>query len=79
MEELPAKSNTNTEKATLLGQCFSQHFNLSEPPLTPDDLPESDPSQCPLDLLCTEEEVLMMLETLDVSKSNGPDGISQEC
>jgi len=69
-------ANTNTEKATLLGQCFSQHFNLSEPPLTLDDLPESDPSQCPLDLLCTEEEVLTMLEALDVSKSNGPDGIS---
>jgi len=69
-------ANSNSEKATLIGQCFSQHFNLSEPPLTPDDLPETDPSLCPSYLLCAEEEVLLMLGSLDVSKSNGPDGIS---
>ena len=69
-------ANSNSEKATLLGQCFSQHFNLSEPPLTSDDLPETDPLLCPSYLLCTEEEVLLLLASLDVSKSNGPDGIS---
>ena len=69
-------ANSNLEKATLLGQCFSQHFNLSEPPLTSDDLPETDPLLCPSYLLCTEEEVLLLLGSLDVSKSNGRDGIS---
>ena len=53
-------ANSSSEKATLLGQCFSQHFNLPESPLTPDDLPETDPSLCQLYLLCTEEEVLLM-------------------
>ena len=54
----------------------SQHFNLSEPPLTRDDLPETDALLCPSYLLCTEEEVLLVLGSLDVSKSNGHDGIS---
>ena len=53
-----------------------QNFNLSEPPLTCDDLPETDSSLCPSYLLCTEEEVLSTLGSLDVSKLNGPDGIS---
>jgi len=35
-------ANSSSEKATLLGQCFSQHFNLSESLLTPDDITHSD-------------------------------------
>ena len=32
--------------------------------------------QCPPELLCEEEEVLELLCSIDVGKSNGPDGIS---
>ena len=34
---------------------------------------------CPTELLCTEGEILQLLQNLDVSKSNGPDGISAKC
>ena len=48
-------ANSSSEKVTLLGQCFSQHFSLSESTLTPDDIPESDCSLWPSYLLCTEK------------------------
>ena len=35
-------ANSSSKKATLLGQCFSQHFNLSESLLIPDDITHSD-------------------------------------
>ena len=34
------------------------------------------PSECPDDLLCTEDEVLELLLSIDTSKASGPDGIS---
>ena len=35
-----------------------------------------DPTDCPKDLLYSEEEDLDLLLALDTTKSNGPDGIS---
>jgi len=37
---------------------------------------EIDPNSSPEQLLCTEEEVLFLLTSLDVTKASGPDGIS---
>lgn len=34
------------------------------------------PNNCPPELLCTEEEILDLLLSLDITKANGPDGIS---
>ena len=34
------------------------------------------PSCCPKEFLCTEEEVIDLLLSLDTTKANGPDGIS---
>lgn len=48
--------------------------NYSIPELTVDDL---DLAPCPIELLCTEEEVYTcrFLSNLDVAKANGPDDI----
>ena len=35
-----------------------------------------DPNSCPEQLLCTEEDVLFLLASLDVTKASGPEGIS---
>jgi len=37
---------------------------------------EVDPNSCPEQLLCTEEEVLFLLTSLDVTKASGADSIS---
>jgi len=61
----------------MLNEHFLQNFNHSVPPLLSED------SQLTLDgmavllsCLSTEGEILQLLQNLDVSKSNGPDGIS---
>ena len=67
------------EKATLLNEFFSRCFNSAQPPLCASDLENlSQLSQdlCPEQYLCSEDEVLKKLLSLDTSKSNGPDGIS---
>ena len=33
-------------------------------------------SDCPLELLCTEDEILELLLSLDTTKANGPDDVS---
>jgi len=35
-----------------------------------------DTDQCPSELLCSEEEITELLQTLDTSKAFGPDDIS---
>jgi len=64
----------------MLSEHFYRNFSHSVPPL---DLSEDskltlDENDCPTNLLCTEDEILQLLQNLDVSKSNGPDGISAE-
>jgi len=62
----------------MLSEHFYRHFNHSVPPLnlSEDSQLTLDENDCPTDLLCTEGEILRILQNLDVSKSNGPDGIS---
>ena len=57
---------------------LSGYFNLSTDPPS-----ESECNQlrkpcdsCPEELLCEESTICDMLESLDISKSNGPDGVS---
>ena len=60
----------------MLNEFFSTCFNTLLPPLLP---LNNDPvllDQCPEDLLCTVDEIFFLLKSLDVSKANGPDGIS---
>ena len=65
------------QKAKVLNEFFHSCFNTALPPLTQEEDPEPTiPVPCPEELLCTEEEVLDLLQQLDTSKSNGPDGIS---
>lgn len=60
-----------------LNRFFSDCFSLSQPPLTPDDLREFQPTgECAEALLCSEEEILCMLNSLDTTKANGLDGVS---
>ena len=70
-----ANVQTDTGKADLLNSFFSSCFNQSHSPLTPSE--SYQPSRgCPEELLCNEEEVYQLLVSLDVTKANGPDGIS---
>ena len=70
-------ANSDSEKASMLNNFFSSCFNKCVPPIIPgSDLERLDPSACPLDLLCTEDEVLELLLALDTNKANGPDNIS---
>lgn len=76
-------ATSSKDKAEMVNDYFSTCFNTMVPPLDdPTSLPtcigslELDPDKCPSDLLCTEEEVYKLLVNLDVTKANGPDGIS---
>ena len=73
-----AKVTSDSEKANVLNEHFVNCFNLSVAPLLPSDRQDQDinPHSCPDSLLCTEAEVLSMINSLDASKSNGPDKIS---
>ena len=70
-------ANSDREKANMLNNYFSSCFNKCVPPIIPSSgLERLDPSACPPELLCTEDEVLELLLALDTSKANGPDNIS---
>ena len=63
----------------MLNSFFHKCFNHSMSPLHFADLDDLDPVDKQLhtvDILCTVEEVEQHLRTLNVSKANGPDGIS---
>ena len=72
------EASSDTDKATMLNEFFSECFNQSLPPLTTEDVAcfRTRPDACPDELLCTEEEVLGLLTSLDTSKASGPDKIS---
>ena len=62
------------EKASMLNNFFSQCFNSSLPALSEDDCStfvDTDISDSNKELFCTEEQVLEMLCTLDISKATG--------
>ena len=73
-------AESNSEKANLLNEFFSACFNRDIPPLSPADTDYHNAhyNSCPEDLLCTTDEVLFLIQTLDSSKANGPDGVSAQ-
>ena len=73
-------AESDSEKASLLNECFSACFNRDIPPLSPadDDHYTVHFSACPDELLCTADEVLFLIMSLDPSKANGLDGISAQ-
>ena len=67
------KAATGAQKADMLNKFFSRCFNSRCAPL--EEL--SDNTFLPeAELLCNEDSICELLLSLDVSKSNGPDGIS---
>ena len=86
------RATSDTKKANVLNDFFQKCFNTSMPPLIQSEthlenklsrtysqsihVPFND--ECPPDLLCTEAEVMKMLQSLDTKKSSGPDGISAQ-
>ena len=68
-------ASTDSTKATLLNDYFSSRFNTAVPPLAQQS-DEHQPSYCPDDLLCIEDEVAALIRSLDISKATGLDGIS---
>ena len=70
-------AESDSEKASLLNNFFSNNFNKVVPPLSPrDNCCNLNNFSFPEELLCTPEEVLFYILSLDSSKANGPDGIS---
>ena len=68
-------ASQSTEKASMLNNFFSSCFNTAFLPLTLICNHDRN-NHTEMSLLCTEDEVHDLLLTLDVTKSNGPDGIS---
>ena len=66
----------NVQKAEMLTSFFATCFNKSQSPVESTDfyIPTS-PDTFPSERLCNEE-ISDLLSSLDVSKSNGPDGIA---
>ena len=62
-------------KADLLNTYFYECFNKSVPPLG-EYHPHLNPSNFPVELLCTEEDIYDLVAELDCNKSTGPDDIS---
>ena len=72
-----SSAHNDNDKANMLNNLFSQCFNTKLPPLTPRDCHRFTTSgECPENILCTEEEIIHLLQNIDVSKSSGPDRIS---
>ena len=69
---------SDIDKANALNEFFSECFNSTLPPLNNDDWNNIriNQDECPTDILCSEDEVLGMLCSLNTRKSNGPDGTS---
>ena len=69
-------ASSNTAKASLLNNVFSQNFNTSTHRLTDIDFMTDPSSPYPEEIFCTEEGVSNLLLALDTSKASGSDGIS---
>jgi len=70
--------HTDEEKSNMLNSYFSKWWDRSEPPLTDslgDSYVECDET-CSDHPLCTVQGVAQPIRGLNVSKANGPDGIS---
>ena len=72
-----SSAHNDNDKANMLNNFFSQCFNTKLHPLTPRDCHRFTTSgECPENILCTEEEIIHLLQNIDASKSSGPDRIS---
>ena len=69
-------AEASQDKANLLNATFTSYYNSSVPELSVIDLLQDDPSDCPDDILCTEDEVFDLLHSLDTTKASGHDDIS---
>ena len=69
-------ADNELDKANMLNNYFSTCFNTSLPPLSGTFESVEHPEGSPDDLLCTEDEVVDLLHTIDVSKASGHDKIS---
>ncbi len=67
--------DSDEAKANVLNSFFSSCFNNSGPPLHPLDSNLFESYHTP-DILCTEEEVLYILQSLNTAKASGQNGIS---
>ena len=66
---------SDQQKADVLNKFFHSCFNTTLPPLCPNTT-KLEPSDCPENLLCSEQEVMEIIASLDVFKASGPDQIS---
>ncbi len=71
-----ACASDDMEKGNMLNSFFSTCFNTSHPPLSDDNQNMFASSDCPVELLCTVDEVEHLLRNLDLTKATGPDGVS---
>ena len=62
----------------MLNEFFTSCFHLCDEPLSQADRQDHQTQNldCLTELLCTEEEVYAIIQSLDATKANGPDGIS---
>ena len=72
-------ASSNVEKATLLNLTLATNFNHSVHPLSPSNIHifQANPSSPTSDeVLCVEDDIFCLLNTIDVTKASRPDGIS---
>ena len=74
-------AESDSEKASLLNECFSACFKRDTTPLSSanDDHHTVHFSPCPDELLCTAEEAIFLIMSLDPSKANRPDESQLKC
>ena len=69
-------AHISLQKAEMMNKFFAKCFNSQSAPLEGAVTSTTALDDNPEELYCTEDEVCEMLLSLDISKSNGPDGIS---
>ena len=67
---------SDLEKCEMLNSFFSSSFNYSVASIPECSCGMLSSVSCPDGLLCTEDDVLRLIGSLDVGKASGPDGIS---
>ena len=68
--------SSDSDKASSLNEYFSRCFNTSYQPISTTTPSSTEGHECVPEVLCTEDEVCVLLNSLDTSKASGPDGIS---
>ena len=71
-------AESSSAKANMLNNLFTECFNVSVPPLKDSDANSISGAEgsCPENPLCSVEEEVDLIISLDPTKANGPDGIS---